>query len=144
MDRRRGVFGPAVRGTYELRKAFHDVLFDAPAEKQLELIRSYPELAGVATREHRLSARSVLDQAFAGLDHLTSGREYMGFDDLNRAYREKFGFPLIVAVRENTKETILRAGQARLGQLADRRAGNGAGRDREDRQPTSAGLGRGS
>jgi OHCU decarboxylase len=98
---------------YELRKAFHDVLFDAPAEKQLELIRSYPELAGVATREHRLSARSVLDQAFAGLDHLTS-EEYMGFDDLNRAYRQKFGFPLIVAVRENTKETILRAGQARL------------------------------
>jgi OHCU decarboxylase len=98
---------------YELRKAFHDVLFDAPADKQLELIRSYPDLAGVATREHRLSTRSVLDQAFAGLDHLTAD-EYMGFDDLNRAYRQKFGFPLIVAVRENTKETILRAGQARL------------------------------
>src|SRR5690349_14691753 len=98
---------------YELRKAFHDVLFDAPADKQLELIRSYPDLAGVATREHRLSTRSVLDQAFAGLDHLTAD-EYMGFDDLNQAYRQKFGFPLIVAVRENTKETILRAGQARL------------------------------
>ena len=55
----------------------------------------------------------MLDQAFAGLDHLTAD-EYMGFDDLNRAYRQKFGFPLIVAVRENTKETILRAGQARL------------------------------
>ena len=55
----------------------------------------------------------MLDQAFAGLDHLTS-EEYMGFDDLNRAYRQKFGFPLIVAVRENTKETVLRARQARL------------------------------
>jgi OHCU decarboxylase len=98
---------------YDLRKAFHDVLFDAPAERQLELIRQYPELAGVDTREGRLGARSVMDQAFAGLDQLDSD-EYTSFDDLNRAYREKFGFPLVVAVRENTKETILKAGNARL------------------------------
>jgi uric acid transporter len=98
---------------YDLRKAFHDVLFDAPAERQLELIRQYPELAGVDTREGRLGARSVMDQAFAGLDQLDSD-EYTSFDDLNRAYREKFGFPLVVAVRENTKETILRSGNARL------------------------------
>jgi OHCU decarboxylase len=98
---------------YDLRKAFHDVLFDAPAERQLELIRQYPDLAGVATREGRLSTRSVMDQAFAGLDQLNSD-EYTSFDDLNHAYREKFGFPLVVAVRENTKETILKAGNARL------------------------------
>jgi OHCU decarboxylase len=98
---------------YELRKAFHDVLFEAPAERQLELIRQYPELAGVAAREGRLGTRSVMDQAFAGLDQLSSD-EYSTFDDLNRAYREKFGFPLVVAVRENTKETILRSGNARL------------------------------
>jgi uric acid transporter len=98
---------------YDLRKAFHDVLFDAPAERQLELIRQYPDLAGPATREGRLPTRSVMDQAFAGLDHLSSD-EYTSFDDLNRAYREKFGFPLVVAVRENTKETILAAGNARL------------------------------
>jgi len=98
---------------YDLRKAFHDVLFDAPAERQLELIRQYPDLAGVATREGRLSTRSVMDQAFAGLDQLSSD-EYTSFDDLNHAYREKFGFPLVVAVRENTKETILAAGNARL------------------------------
>ena len=29
-------------------------------------------------------------------------------------HAEKFGFPLVVAVRENTKETILRSGNARL------------------------------
>ncbi|HEY2957547.1 MAG TPA: 2-oxo-4-hydroxy-4-carboxy-5-ureidoimidazoline decarboxylase [Actinomycetota bacterium] len=98
---------------YDLRKAFHDVLFDAPAERQLELIRQYPDLAGAATREGRLSSRSVMDQAFAGLDQL-SRDEYTSFDDLNHAYREKFGFPLVVAVRENTKETILKAGNARL------------------------------
>jgi OHCU decarboxylase len=98
---------------YDLRKAFHDILFDAPAEQQLELIKQYPELAGSAIREGRLPTRSAMDQAFAGLDQLDSD-EYHSFDDLNRAYREKFDFPLIVAVRENTKETILKSGNARL------------------------------
>jgi uric acid transporter len=98
---------------YDLRRAFHDALFDAPAERQLELIRRYPDLAGAATREGRLPTQSVIDQAIAGLDHL-SNDEYTSFDELNRAYREKFGFPLVVAVRENTKETILKAGNARL------------------------------
>jgi OHCU decarboxylase len=98
---------------YDLRRAFHDALFEAPAERQVELIQQYPDLAGVATREGRLSSRSVMDQAFAGLNQLDSD-EYNTFDDLNRAYREKFGFPLVVAVRENTKETILKSGNARL------------------------------
>jgi uric acid transporter len=131
MDRTQFVatFGPLFQGTgwlaeqaydgrpfdnvYDLRRAFHDALFDAPPERQLELIRRYPDLAGPATREGRLPAQSVVDQAIAGLDRLNSD-EYTSFDELNRAYREKFGFPLIVAVRENTKETILKTGNARL------------------------------
>src|SRR4030095_15881096 len=98
---------------YDLRKAFHDVLFDAPADRQLELIRQFPDLAGAATREGRLATQSVVDQAIAGLDRLNSD-EYTSFDTLNHAYREKFGFPLVIAVRENTKETILKSGNARL------------------------------
>jgi uric acid transporter len=98
---------------YDLRKAFHDALFEAPPERQLELIRQYPDLAGAATREGRLPTLSVVDQAIAGLDRLNSD-EYTSFDTLNHAYKEKFGFPLVVAVRENTKETILKAGNARL------------------------------
>ncbi len=98
---------------YDLRSAFQDALFEAPADQQLELIRRYPDLAGAATREQRLGALSIADQAFAGLDRLSTD-EYHSFDDLNRAYHDKFGFPLVIAVRENTKETILRAGNARL------------------------------
>ena len=56
---------------------------------------------------------SVKDQAFAGLDRLDTD-EHHSLGDLTSAYREKFGFPLIIAVRENTKETILRSGNARL------------------------------
>src|SRR4029450_9436899 len=98
---------------YDLRKAFHDALFEAPPEQQLELIQQYPDLAGVATREGRLSSRSSMDHAYAGLNQLDSD-EYPTFDPLTRAYKEKFGFPLVVAVRENTKETILKSGNARL------------------------------
>ena len=128
---------------YDLRKAFHDVLFEAPAERQLELIQQYPDLAGVATREGRLSSRSSMDQAYAGLNQLDSD-EYTTFDDLTRAYREKFGFPLVVAVRENTKETILKSRQRPAAELPRRRAGHRAGGDRQDRQPAPARYRRGA
>jgi 2-oxo-4-hydroxy-4-carboxy--5-ureidoimidazoline (OHCU) decarboxylase len=54
-----------------------------------------------------------MDQAYAGLNQLDSD-EYTTFDELTQAYKEKFGFPLVIAVRENTKETILKTGNARL------------------------------
>jgi OHCU decarboxylase len=100
---------------YELRKAFHDALFDAPEPRQLELIRSYPDLGSVGRQpEHGPEATlSVMDQAAAGLDRL-SRDEHQTFDQLTDAYKKRFDFPLIIAVRENTKETILRAGNARL------------------------------
>ena len=55
----------------------------------------------------------MVDQAFAGLDRLDQ-RRVPGVRPAHRGYREKFGFPLIVAVREHTKETILEQGNARL------------------------------
>ncbi|HEX6759040.1 MAG TPA: 2-oxo-4-hydroxy-4-carboxy-5-ureidoimidazoline decarboxylase [Propionibacteriaceae bacterium] len=98
---------------YALRRAFHDVLFEAPADKQLELIQSYPDIGSVFRADTTPSVLSVKDQAFAGLDRLDSD-EINNLGDLTSAYRKKFGFPLIIAIRENTKETILRAGNARL------------------------------
>jgi uric acid transporter len=98
---------------YALRRALHDVLFEAPADKQLELIQSYPDIGSVFRPDASASVLSVKDQAFAGLDRLDSD-EFHNLTDLTTAYRKKFGFPLIIAIRENTKETILRAGNARL------------------------------
>jgi uric acid transporter len=98
---------------YALRRAFHDALFEAPPDRQLELIQSYPDIGSVFRRDTTPSVLSVKDQAFAGLDRLDSD-EIHNLDDLTSAYRKKFGFPLIIAVRENTKETILRSGNARL------------------------------
>ena len=98
---------------YALRRAFHDALFEAPPDRQLELIQSYPDIGSVFRSDTTPSVLSVKDQAFAGLDRLDSD-EIHNLGDLTSAYRKKFGFPLIIAVRENTKETIVRSGNARL------------------------------
>jgi OHCU decarboxylase len=95
---------------YSMRHAFQSALFDAPAERQLELIRGYPDLAA----RINLGPESTRDQASAGLNRL-SPEEYERFDKLNDAYRERFGFPFIICVRENTKETIFENFERRLG-----------------------------
>ncbi|MGH2945633.1 MAG: 2-oxo-4-hydroxy-4-carboxy-5-ureidoimidazoline decarboxylase [Solirubrobacteraceae bacterium] len=94
---------------YSLRHAFHTELFEAAPGLQLELIRSYPDLAA----RMALGPESTRDQASAGLNRLTP-EEYERFDRLNEAYRRKFGFPFIVCVREHTKETIFEAFERRL------------------------------
>ena len=121
---------------YDLRRALQDAVFEAPQERQLELIRSYPDLGrfmrpeevstlsasdGAASPyeipsyavEGLARAESLRDQSSAGLDRLTP-EESESFNSLNKAYRDKFGFPLVVCVRENTKETILASGKERL------------------------------
>jgi OHCU decarboxylase len=100
------------RDVYDLRHAFHQALFDAPVERQLELLSAYPDLAR-GPADGQLGPESVRDQASAGLDRLTP-EEAEAFRRLTSGYRERFDFPLIVAVRENTKETILAGGEARL------------------------------
>jgi 2-oxo-4-hydroxy-4-carboxy-5-ureidoimidazoline decarboxylase len=73
----------------------------SPAE-QLALIRAHPDLGTRA----RLSDSSTAEQAGAGLDRLNP-EEYARFHDLNNRYRERFGFPFIIAVRNHTKTSIL-------------------------------------
>jgi OHCU decarboxylase len=58
-------------------------------------------------------SESLRDQSSAGLDRLTP-EEFESFNTLNQAYCDKFGFPLVFCVRENTKETILASGEERL------------------------------
>jgi OHCU decarboxylase len=95
---------------YSMRHAFQGALFDSPPERQLELICAYPDLAARIA----LRPESTRDQASAGLNRL-SPDEYERFDRLNEAYRSKFGFPFVICVRENTKETIFENFERRLG-----------------------------
>ena len=64
-------------------------------------------------QDSEANALSVMDQAMAGLDRLDTD-EHHSLGGLTSAYRERFGFPLIIAVRENTKASILEQGNRRL------------------------------
>lgn len=85
----------------------------APEARKMALIRAHPDLAGKAAVAGELTQESMREQSSAGLDRLTPG-EYRAFHRLNGAYREKFGFPMIFAVREHTRETILAGAEERL------------------------------
>ena len=98
----------------ELHEAFVRTMYAAPPERQIALIRAHPDLAGKAAVAGELTAESEREQASAGLDRLTL-EEYEDFQRLNSAYRDKFGFPFVVCVREHSKETILASAAARLG-----------------------------
>lgn len=96
----------------ELHEAMCAVVAAAGAEEQLALIRAHPDLAGKAALAG-LTAASSQEQAGAGLDRLTED-EYRRFHRLNDAYRTRFGFPFILAVKGHTRASILAAFEARL------------------------------
>jgi 2-oxo-4-hydroxy-4-carboxy-5-ureidoimidazoline decarboxylase len=77
--------------------------------EQLALIKAHPDLGSRA----KMAEASVQEQAGAGLD-LLSPEEYQLFHSLNEAYKTKFGFPFIIAVKNHTKASILQAFQQRL------------------------------
>jgi OHCU decarboxylase len=77
--------------------------------ERLALLKAHPDLGARA----RLSTASAQEQAGAGLDSLTPG-EFEQLQRLNTAYRSRFGFPFLLAVKGNTKHDVLRALQARM------------------------------
>jgi 2-oxo-4-hydroxy-4-carboxy-5-ureidoimidazoline decarboxylase len=88
------------------------ILEGAPAE-QLALLNAHPDLAGRAAIAGQLTEASRGEQAGAGLDRLTPA-EFARFSSLNAAYRDRFGFPFILAVKGADKYTILTAFEARI------------------------------
>lgn len=100
--------------TDELHAAMVSAVDAAPEEARLALVRAHPELAGETMRQRLLTAASTGEQASAGLTSLDEA-DAARFDELNRLYRERFGFPFVIAVREHTKESILSAFAERLG-----------------------------
>jgi 2-oxo-4-hydroxy-4-carboxy-5-ureidoimidazoline decarboxylase len=78
-------------------------------DERLALLRAHPDLGTRA----RMSDASVGEQKGAGLDRLTR-EEFDRLQRLNRAYREKFGFPFLFAVKGSTKHDILAALERRL------------------------------
>ena len=91
-----------------LHRALIATLGHASEAEQLALLQAHPELAGKAAVARTLTAASSSEQASAGLDACTP--EQLGqLRALNRRYRERFGFPFIVAVRGLRREQIIDA-----------------------------------
>jgi 2-oxo-4-hydroxy-4-carboxy-5-ureidoimidazoline decarboxylase len=96
-----------------LHGAMVEALRRAPRARQLALIRTHPDLAGRAAIRGELTAASSAEQASAGLDQCTPA-EFARFRELNEAYKEKFDFPFILAVKGKTRQEILAAFEQRL------------------------------
>ncbi len=105
-------------GPDELHAALSEAMYAAPEERRLALIRAHPDLAARV----RMSDESTREQAGAGLGRL-SPAEYERFMASNAAYREKFGFPCVVCVREHTVSSILENAGARLAHTREEEIG---------------------
>ena len=97
----------------DLHAALDTVMWRAPRQIQLQLLRAHPDLVGKAARSGTLSAPSSHEQAAAGLYQLTD-EEIAVFGRLNAAYHQRFGFPFVICARENKKQSILAGFQTRL------------------------------
>ncbi|WP_374327947.1 2-oxo-4-hydroxy-4-carboxy-5-ureidoimidazoline decarboxylase [Azonexus sp.] len=96
-----------------LREAMQAVLAEAARAEMLALILAHPELASKAALRGELTADSAREQAGAGLDACTP-EELAEIRRLNDAYRARFGWPFIVAVRGLSRQDIIVAMRRRL------------------------------
>jgi 2-oxo-4-hydroxy-4-carboxy-5-ureidoimidazoline decarboxylase len=90
----------------DLHAAMIAAVREAPADTRLAFLNGHPELAGPEARAKAMTADSSQEQGSAGLDRLSQA-DAEAFDRLNAAYRSRFGFPFIVAVRGRDLREIL-------------------------------------
>jgi 2-oxo-4-hydroxy-4-carboxy-5-ureidoimidazoline decarboxylase len=102
----------------EFLSALRKVVDEGGRDKQLDLIRAHPDLAPAPAVAAKMTSHSVSEQKGAGLNQCTPA-EAAEFQNLNAEYRQKFGFPFIIAVKGLTKFDILDAFRARLNNPQD-------------------------
>lgn len=93
----------------DVQQAMATTVQNASREKQLELLRAHPDLG----ERTAMTDESQEEQASAGLDQLRPD-QYETFQRLNETYREKFGFPFIMAVKDESVDTIQTAMENRI------------------------------
>jgi len=97
----------------QLYQTLCTMMYQAPVEQQVALLRAHPDLVGRAALAGTLSSASASEQSAAGLDRL-SAEEIQLFQRYNQLYREQFGFPFVICAREHKKESMLAGFEARL------------------------------
>ena len=111
-------FGPAQDNAGGLHQALVAVMREMDRAAKLALINAHPDLAGRLALAKELTADSTKEQGSAGLDKLTPD-ELKKFTTLNDAYKARFGFPFIMAVKGATKDEILAAFERRIAHDVD-------------------------
>ncbi|WP_319419301.1 2-oxo-4-hydroxy-4-carboxy-5-ureidoimidazoline decarboxylase [Pleurocapsa sp. FMAR1] len=92
-----------------LYQAMVAVVNNMSEAEQVALIKAHPDLGS----KTKMAEASVQEQAGVGLARLSES-EYQRFQSLNQAYKDKFNFPFIIAVKNQTKDSILKAFETRL------------------------------
>jgi len=100
-------------GTTALANVLAGIVDATSDEQKLALIRAHPDLAGRAAIAGELTGASTEEQAGAGIDQC-SAEEFQLFQSLNNSYKEKFGFPFVMAVRNSNRQEILAGFTVRL------------------------------
>ncbi|CAM3843165.1 2-oxo-4-hydroxy-4-carboxy-5-ureidoimidazoline decarboxylase [Alkalicoccus chagannorensis] len=94
------------RGPFEdkaaLLEALQKDMYRASEAEHLSLLRAHPDLG----TKMEVTSASRSEQQGAGLDQLTTD-EYDALTRMNEAYKERFAFPFILAVKGKTKQDIL-------------------------------------
>jgi 2-oxo-4-hydroxy-4-carboxy-5-ureidoimidazoline decarboxylase len=93
----------------ELRETMRQTVQDASDGEQLALLRAHPDLG----EQTEMTDASESEQSAAGLDEL-GPQQYETFQRLNDRYREQFGFPFIMAVKNEGPDTIQAAMERRV------------------------------
>ena len=82
------------------------VVNEASKDDKLALLRAHPDLADRLAISKNMTKASLSEQASADLTNC-SPQEFKTFQTLNAQYKEKFGFPFIMAVRGYNRREIL-------------------------------------
>jgi 2-oxo-4-hydroxy-4-carboxy-5-ureidoimidazoline decarboxylase len=97
------------RSVEELRAAMRETVAAASEERRLALLCAHPDLG----EQTEMTDASEAEQSSAGLDEL-SPAQYETFQRLNDRYRDRFGFPFIMAVKNATPDGIRAAMERRV------------------------------
>jgi len=89
----------------DLSKKMLSIFENSDNQSKLKIIKSHPDLAN-KIKIGSLTEDSNEEQSSAGLDKCTE-EEFSEFKNLNLKYKNKFGFPFILAVKGKKKSEIL-------------------------------------
>ncbi len=101
--------------THALRRSFQEALFSGSHVEQRQLIEAYPQLGSQFVADGLNGEASLRDQSDKGLTFLADpDRDELA--TITEAYRERFGFPLVISVRDaDSFSRIVEQGRERLG-----------------------------